>query len=82
MVKSHYEDYGGVMSRQTFFSLLNDATTNYQGLVVLPCCISSSLQDYMMLTCAEKIPENYKLLEGGVEMKPRTLPVFRKRQRE
>lgn len=82
MVKSYYDDYGGVMSRQTFFALLNDATQNYQGLVVLPCCISAKLQDYMMLTCAPHKQPDFKMTQlknNEVVVPYRSLPVWRKK---
>ena len=80
MCKSYYEDYGGCMKRHTFNSILTEATQEYQGLVVLPCSTSQKMQDYLMLTCASKVPEGPLLRGGEVVTAPRTLPVFRKRK--
>jgi hypothetical protein len=55
MVKGYYEDYGGMMSRNTFFSILSGATNDHKALVLMPCCNSPAIQDYMQLTKADLI---------------------------
>jgi hypothetical protein len=86
MVKGYYEDYGGMLKRPTFFAILQGATQNHTALVLLPCCNSASLQNYMQVTRAELIPcdDDFKIGKQSnsdnrpsIEGRTRPVPLYK-----
>ena len=42
----YYKEYGALLSRSQFLSILNQCTTEHQALVVRPCTKSRNMQEY------------------------------------
>jgi hypothetical protein len=50
----YYKEYGALLSRSQFLSILNQCTTEHQALVVRPCTKSRNMQDFYQLTVAPR----------------------------
>ena len=46
MADIYYKEYGALLSRSQFLSILNQCTTEHQALVVRPCTKSRNMQEY------------------------------------
>ena len=60
MADIYYKEYGALLSRSQFMSILQQCTTEHQALVVRPCTKSRHMQDFYQLTAApEDTPKFY-----------------------
>lgn len=62
MADIYYKEYGALLSRSQFFSILAQTTKDHTGLVVRPCTKSRVIQDYYQITQAphpKDIPKFY-----------------------
>ena len=62
MANIYYKEYGALLSRSQFFSILAQTTKEHTGLVVRPCTKSRVIQDYYQITQAphpKDIPKFY-----------------------
>ena len=60
MADIYYKEYGALLGRSQFMSILQQCTTEHQALVVRPCTKSRNMQDFYQLTVAdETIPKFY-----------------------
>ena len=60
MADIYYKEYGALLSRSQFMTILSQCTTEHQALVVRPCTKSRNMQDFYQLTNADKdVPKFY-----------------------
>lgn len=60
MAEIYYKEYGALMSRTQFMSILKRSTQDHQALVVKPCTKSCTIQDYYQLSRAlTNLPKFY-----------------------
>ena len=56
----YYKEYGALLARSQFMSILSQCTNDHQALVVQPCTKSRNMQDFYQLTTAKTdIPKFY-----------------------
>ena len=53
MMEVYYKEYGGLLSKNQFMSILKQCTSDHQALVVMPCSKSTIIQKYYQLTRAD-----------------------------
>ena len=60
MADIYYKEYGALLGRSQFMSILSQCTTGHQALVIRPCTKSRQLQDFYQLTEAPaEVPKFY-----------------------
>ena len=52
MADIYYKEYGALLSRSQFYSILQQTTKEHMALVVRPCTKSRIIQDYYQITLA------------------------------
>lgn len=60
MAEIYYKEYGALLARSQFMSILSQCTNDHQALVVRPCTKSRNMQDFYQLTTANmNLPKFY-----------------------
>ena len=60
MAEIYYKEYGSMLSRAQFMSILKQCTNEHQAMLIKPCTKSCTIQDYYQLTRAEpNLPKFY-----------------------